>query len=83
MIVMLDSYGWIYDPDLARLADDGCPNLQPETGRVECQSCEGTHVRAHWFGDVLYSYCPDCGAEDIDYAEDAYGPMSVSWGFLL
>lgn len=83
MIVMLDSVCWIHDDDLARLADDGCPNLQPETGRMECMECCGTHMVGHWENYTFYTYCPDCGTEGHDHAEDMYGCMAVPWGFLL
>lgn len=84
MIVLLDQqYGcWIYDDDLARLLDDGCPNDQSEEGRNECHECCGTHYSMTWEDYTCYYFCPDCGYEGHDDAVDIYGCMAAPYGYL-
>lgn len=81
MIVDIALGCWIYDDDLARLVDDGCPHTQDETGRAECQECCGTHMRMWCANYAVYSFCPDCLTDGVDYHEDC--GRSVPWGYLL
>lgn len=82
MIVPLDN-SWIYDDDLARLLDDGCPHVQDEEGRVECMECGGTHLSIHQEEHAVHYNCPDCGLDDWDSVVDLYGVMAAPYGHLL
>ncbi len=81
MLVAMDDYPggcWVYDNELARLVDDGCPHVEEER-RYECGECGGMWV-SYWKEESVWMCeCPDCGS----VSEDEPFPMEVAWGFLL